>query len=495
MPATLARFDFKEWTGRFGAALEDTAARARHMRVPFGIYGSVPVDAYRREMHRRYLELGALAKADPYASKLFDESRLWLDALPDGVQDVLLEHPVIARAWSSGSREGFHFVRVLGHGHGDVKFLIANLAKLSVKVGGRHAATILHRFLVAGAAVRLHAHEITVLHGLELDAPVTVGQGAFLASYDAVRERFGLPEDPEPWLNWRSNDLDRHPGRLAHTSSRTVFVRRVRWGPAIAPCHCSTHGDSPTTLRYRFPDDHRIESTTDVFEERETLVHLLGIAVRSKLVSHTVLTAVPRWMSRLDPNYRTGSPGGQWGVFDVWPKDHAPTRREIDDFVAAARGWVSFCAGKRDRRIELAVRRTAACFGIAGGRFGVEERVLDAGIALEAMYGPIDVEITRNIRRRAAWLLGKSAPERDAISKQMRAFYKSRSKVVHGTISKNPQKRERELAAALESGQELARRTLFALLDRGPIDKSEWDRLVPEEPAATSGEQSHRPSK
>ena len=54
-----------------------------------------------------------------------------------GLQDILLEHPVIARAWSSGSREGFHLVRVLGHGHADVKFLIANLAKLSVHRGGQ----------------------------------------------------------------------------------------------------------------------------------------------------------------------------------------------------------------------------------------------------------------------------------------------------------------------------------------------------------------------
>ena len=385
MPGTLARFDFKEWISRFGAALEDAAARARHVRVPFGIYGQVATDDYRMEMHRRYQELGALARTDPYASKLFDESHLWLDTLPDGLQDILLEHPVIARAWSSGSREGFHFVQVFSHGHTDVEYLIAKLAKLSVKVGGRYAATMLHRFLVASASVRLHAHEITVLHGLELGAPITVGQGALLASYDAVRERFGLPEDPEPWLNRRSEGLDLHPGRLAHTSSRSVFVRRVRWGPAVAPCDCPTGEDSPTTLRYRFPDDHRVESITDVFEERETLMHLLGIAVRSKLVSHAVITAVPPWMSRLDSNFRTGASGGSRGVFDVWPKDHAPSRQEIDAFVAAARGWVSFCAGRRDRRMELAVRRTAACFGIVGGRFGVEERLLDAGIALEAM--------------------------------------------------------------------------------------------------------------
>ena len=45
-------------------------------------------------------------------------------------------------------------------------------------------------------------------------------------------------------------------------------------------------------------------------------------------------------------------------------------------------------------------------------------------------------------------LLGKSAAERQAISKQMKSFYRTRSKVVHGTASKNPRKRERELAGA-----------------------------------------------
>ena len=148
--------------------------------------------------------------------------------------DLLLEHPVIEQAWSQGSRKAFHFVYVLGGGHGDVKFLVTNLAKLSVKIGGKRAATMLHCLLVAGAGVRLRAHEITVLHGLKLDEPIPLGRGAYLASYDAVRKHFGLPEDPEPWLRRSDEGLDLHPGRLAHTSSRAVLVRQMRWGPAVA---------------------------------------------------------------------------------------------------------------------------------------------------------------------------------------------------------------------------------------------------------------------
>ena len=62
----------------------------------------------------RYLDMAALANTDAYAAKLFDESHLWLDALPDGVLDLLREHPAIAQAWSAGSRDGFHLGGVFG---------------------------------------------------------------------------------------------------------------------------------------------------------------------------------------------------------------------------------------------------------------------------------------------------------------------------------------------------------------------------------------------
>ena len=120
----------------------------------------------------------------------------------------------------------------------------------------------------------------------------------------------------------------------------------------------------------------------------------------------------------------------------------------------------------------------------------MEDRLIDAGIALEAMYGPFDRgEITRKISQRAGWLLGRSASEGRAISKDMKSFYATRSKVVHGTASKDRQKRERELSDALASGRELARRTLLGLLACGPVnDKSEWDALVPEDPTGASDE-------
>lgn len=475
-------FDRKRWIRRFGEALEETAAGARLVRLPFGLYGTFERGFYRREMYRRYRAMAELARSDPYAAKLFDESHVWLDVLPDGVLELLLEHPVIEHASRHGSNGAFRFVYLVGGGQTDLKFLIAHLSKLSVRVGGERAATILHRFLVAGEGVRLHAHEITVLHGLKLDKPIPLGRGAYLASYDGIRRRLGLPEDPEPWLRRNVRGVERHPARLVRTSSPGVLVRHVRWGPAVAPYDCPANLETPLRRRYRFPDDHRVESVTRVREERETLVHLLSIALRSKLVCHTVINAVPPWMARLDPNLRTRSTGGHLGVFDVWPKDQVPCRRDLYAFVAAARGWLTFCSGKADRSTELATRRTASSFGIPGGRFGVEDRLIDAGIALEAMYGPFGRgSIRHSISSRAARLLGESLAEGRTIARQMKSFYDTRSKVVHGTVSRDRQRREREFVDALKSGRELARRTLLHLLARGPInDESEWDALIQE---------------
>ena len=211
--------------------------------------------------------------------------------------------------------------------------------------------------------------------------------------------------------------------------------------------------------------------------------------MQSKLVSYTVINAVPPWMTLLNPNLRTGSPGGDRGAFDVWPEDQAPSMRDLDSFAAAARGWLTFCAMKGDRSTELAVRRTAACFGIAGVRFGVEDRLIDVGIALEAMYGPFGCgAITRKTSSRAAWLLGESSGRRlrDLQGDEI---------VLHGAL----QRLSTEPSAGIvrNGRSRVGRRSqvgtrtrspyAIRLLARGPVnDEDEWDALMQEGPTGAS---------
>ena len=327
---------------------------------------------------------------------------------------------------------------------------------------------MLHRFLIAGEDVRLHAHEIMLLHGLIVDERVDLAPGAYLASYEAVKSRFCLPDEPETWL--AQSGLQ--PGEFNRSTSLSVLVRSVSWGPGITPRDRPTGNDRFPNFRYLFPNRYTIDSIERFFNDRKMLIQLLSVATQSKLVSHTVFYAFPSWMRDLDPNFRLLHSGVSFNFFDVWPKDIPLSKESGVSFVGLARGWFSYPNEKR-HSIELATRRIVASLGPAAGMFGLEDRILDIAIALEIMYGPFDRgEITHKLRMRAAWLLGKSSDDRWTIAEQMKTFYKARSAIVHGSA-----KIEREkLQQAFTLGLDLARRTLTTLLMQGPVPN--WDKLV-----------------
>ena len=126
--------------------------------------------------------------------------------------------------------------------------------------------------------------------------------------------------------------------------------------------------------------------------------------------------------------------------------------------------WV----GKRRRFIRLAEALAR------DGRFAVEDRILDVAIALERMYELDRGEISYTLRSRAAWFLGTDAESRRVREMQaVKAFYDMRSAIVH---SRKKRPAPEEQRAAFDKGFDVARRSLFRLLqDRPPND---WERLV-----------------
>ena len=477
-------FDSKDWIRRFGAVLEGVVDSAEDIRgVPFELHSPnvMPIDDYQEGLRRRFRELAALANEHPYAAKLFDETRIRRDDVPDGLQALLLEHPVLAQVWTAGPQDGLQLGNVTGPEHADPKGIISHLAKLSARVGGDYAATRLHRFLVAGQDTRLPAHEIMILHGLKVDEPISLGRGAYLADYSSVRRRFGLDEDPESWLKRRRPGLDTHPGRLADESSRCVLVRKINWGPAVAPCrHPADGNDQFSRLRYRFPDDHVVDSFVAMIEGRDMLLDLLSIAVESRLVSHKTVLALPSWMEQINPGLRTGhSTLKGHRPFDVWPDDRTISGEDVETFAAAGRGWLQFFENTPPN-IRLAVDRLVSSYGPAATQFGFTEPIIDASIALEAMYGPFaDGGITKKLSERAGWLLeGPNTRRRAEVEREMRCFYGVRSDIVHGR--KAMPYHERILKDHLDKGRTLARETLLTILNNGPIADTDkgWNDLA-----------------
>ena len=106
---------------------------------------------------------------------------------------------------------------------------------------------------------------------------------------------------------------------------------------------------------------------------------------------------------------------------------------------------------------------------------GIDDRILDLGIALESFYlDKMEAELSFRLRLRAAKHLENELEERKQIAKTIKDFYDIRSKVVH---TGNPPMTAGELATRwgiLGSAQEVCRRSIRKVLDKGtPV----WEDL------------------
>ncbi len=470
-------FDAADWIGRLAAALEDVAAQARPA-FPFSPetphYG--PLDEYWPDTHRQYRDLAARARHDPAAAKIFAESHLWLKSDPAEARAILREHPLLRPGLIGLSkREGIGFILPTRDWfHVDLKSLVSHLAKRAMKDSGEQAAQLLHRYLTAGEEANLPAYEITLLHGLKLDRRFDLGSEAYLAPYEDVKATYGLPDEPEKWLNSAS----RSPSRSHRLVSTAVLVRSLRWGPGVAlpPDDGDFANKSRRTcapkVKYRFPGDYEIDLANRFPDDSKVLVDLLSISTRSPLISHTSFVRVAKWVEEIDPNFACGFRSSSAYLSDAWPKEHHLCQHDAATFAALANRWCTY-RGKRDV-IDLAIRRLAASFARAGGPFSAEDRILDVSIALEIMYGPIKQNLAYQLASRAKRLLGQGTNKRGWISNRVKSFYEVRSAIVHGQkkIKGGPS----AIDKALEDGRDLACLTLAELLSRGPV--RDWDNYM-----------------
>ena len=466
-------FNAADWIGRLAAVLEDVAAQARPA-FPFSPetphYG--PLDEYWPSIHRQYRDLAARAKHDPAAAKLFAESHLWLKSDPAEARAILREHPLLRPGLiGSGKREGVGFMLPTHDWfHVDLKSLVSHLAKRAMKDSGEQAAQLLHRYLTAGAEANLPAYEIALLHGLKLDRRFDLGSEAYLAPYEDAKATYGLPDEPEKWLN----GAGRNPSRSNRPVSTAALVRSLRWGPGVAPppdgdFSNKSHRACAPKVKYRFPGDYEIDLANRFSDDNKVLVDLLSIATRSPLISHTSFVRVAKWVEELDPNFAFGFRSSSAYLSDAWPKEHQFCQHDAAAFAALANRWCTY-RGKRDV-IDLAIRRLAASFARVGGPFSAEDRILDVSIALEIMYGPIKQQLAQQLAARAERLLGQTPDKRDWISNTVKSFYGVRSAIVHG--KKKIKGGRRAIDKALEDGRDLACLTLAELLSRGPV--RDWD--------------------
>ena len=104
----------------------------------------------------------------------------------------------------------------------------------------------------------------------------------------------------------------------------------------------------------------------------------------------------------------------------------------------------------------------------------MQDRILDVAIALELMY-----QLRRGgsftFTTRAGHFLAASTDDRLAVADRARVLYRTRNKIVHGSLEHSREEYAR-MAAIASDGTDFARETLWKLLSEGAFP--EWERLV-----------------
>ena len=117
------------------------------------------------------------------------------------------------------------------------------------------------------------------------------------------------------------------------------------------------------------------------------------------------------------------------------------------------------------------ISRLAEALARDGG-FADEGRIVEVAIALEKMYDLPQRGISRTLQDRVSGYLGTDASSRERIKESVKEFYGARSRIVHSRSGNVSPPGNRELFGR---GFDIARRTLFKLLQEGP--PKNWDEL------------------
>ena len=218
-----------------------------------------------------------------------------------------------------------------------------------------------------------------------------------------------------------------------------VLAREMTWGPCLGPPRGFLDGGNDALATYRWLDGHPAGIVFD----------LLTIVTSHRVQVLSMLNCAPQFVD-LSPNFGPGSSTGfvhadHWTRKELTPNDADELRVRLDE-------WGRFDSGTR-ATLELAVSRLAGSIQRAGGRFAVQDRILNVAIALEVMY-----QLRRGgsftLTTRAGHFLADSTDDRLSVAQWARALYRTRNAIVHGNVEHTREEYGR-MAAIASDGTDL----------------------------------------
>lgn len=276
---------------------------------------------------------------------------------------------------------------------------------------------------------------------------------------------------------------------MADPSSRDT-AERLGWPPETADDVCALEARS---------FEHRGLAAND-FERRvsrllrcgsETLALILGLVWGNGFRVCGHWQGVPASVAAALPFFSGMSSRGGRGTRVMfaprgWRPPNAMTRPlavgEVADLID---GYAMLSAQSR-KSLVLALRRLRD----STERIGIEDKVMDVCIALEALF--MDGERWNQkkvISRRASWHFADSLLEREQTRDLIKAFYDRRSEIVHGNTPDNLTPEEKELdRAQLTNIENLVRTSLKTMISDGRQqsweDSRDWKSIRYDPPRA-----------
>ncbi len=384
-----------------------------------------------------------------------------LRAVLDPVRGILRSHPTLARVASRIIGRDEFWMEIVNNGNStSLADLIAGLMARAAELSGdrfRTAVSELNAFLApaaeGGSASVLGGldvgYDAVLFYGLTLNERIDIADGIAILPFEQTRgfvdER--LVEELAP------------PGAGFHGwRSVGAAVRPFRWRPAFR--------------RTGYEGELDLENPWPFFREVRIFLELLAVAhaapvLRLATLAHCIDRSAGRLLGRTDHrgSLDRGRSAQSFDGFDQCPE-------LVPEALAEAREAFENRKSERYATVAPIVGRLSEALA-RDGRFADEVRIVDVAIALERMYDLPQAKISRKLRNRASSYLGTDAESRERVKESVKEFYDARSDIVHSRSGNVSPQRNRKVFG---KGFDIARRTLFKLLDEGPPEN--WDVLV-----------------
>ena len=434
-------WDREEWVACTVGALEPLVETVTGQR-----YGVPPL------ANEDYRKLGELARNDEHAIAYFEHLFPNLNRDPDPLIDLLCRHPGVRPNLGGGdNRDTFIVMPSSGHLL-QMDTLARYLTRTALKHGCRDAVVRLEGLLSLSAEGRVPGYEVYVFRGLSLSGEIEIVPGLEIVDYERAAER-GLVKKTRTGPTVDARDYA--------AMGALVLARAMTWGPCLVP---------PLSGRDEFPAPAR-EFRWAPGCDTGIFFDLLSLCTSRQVQILSIMYCAPEFVD-VNKGFGPGT-GTSFSYSDLLRSD--PLGAENIERLRDVLGlWSEFNPEKRDI-LELAASRLSSSIYRNRGRFRVQDRILDAAIALEIMYELDPPELTNKLASRAAYILAQEIDDRIEIFDRVHAFYAARSRIAHGGKGKK-KKKAMSFKDAAESGYGLAADTFNGLLNKG--DFPDWKRTI-----------------